>query len=67
MKYDKVASRNFCYEDDAENNGNAQKNDENVGEAPENNEARGEEKEVQVQYTDSDEGGEEESDDTSTE
>ena len=44
-----------------------QKNDENVGEAPENNEARGEGKEVQVQYTDSDEGGEEESDDTSTE
>ena len=63
-------------EDDADNNGNAQKNDENVGEAPENNEARGEEEEeeeevseeeVQVHYTDSDVGGEEESDNASKE
>jgi hypothetical protein len=54
-------------EDDADNNGNAQKNDENVGEAPENNKARGEKKEAQILYTDSDVGGEEESDDASTE
>ena len=64
-------------EDDADNNGNAQKNDENVGEAPENYEARGEEikmvesveseKEAKMQFSESDVGDEEEESDNASE